>query len=314
MEECDTLIIAGSNFPYIEFLPKPGQAKCIQIDVDPARIGLRHPVDVGLAADCKTALSALVSLVDKKKNHDFLKKSQKRMESWFKLMEERGTRTDSPMKPQVVTYHLNKLLNEDAIVTSDSGTIATWTARYIDIRGDMMFSLSGSLATMANGVPYGIGAAIAYPGRQVVCIVGDGGMSMLMAELATLAKYRLNVKVIVIKNNVLGQIKWEQMVLDANPEFGVDLEPIDFVSVAKACGVGGFLLDKAENSESVLRQALNYPGPALVEAVVDPNEPPMPGKVKTEQAIHFAEALARGDKHAGKIIETVLKDKIREVV
>lgn len=314
MEECDTLIIAGSNFPYIEFLPKPGQAKCVQIDVDPARIGLRHPVDVGLAAECKAALNDLLPLVNKKKNHDFLNKSQKRMESWVKLMEERGTRADSPMKPQVVTYHLNKLLNDDAIVTSDSGTIATWAARYIDVRGDMMFSLSGSLATMANGVPYSIGAAIAYPGRQVICIIGDGGLSMLMAELATLAKYRLNVKVIVIKNNVLGQIKWEQMVLDANPEFGVDLEPIDFVGVAKACGVGGFLLDKAEDAESVLRKALNYPGPALVEAVVDPNEPPMPGKVKTEQAIHFAEALARGDKNAGKIIETVLKDKVREVV
>ncbi len=314
LEECDTLLIAGSNFPYIEFLPKPEQAKCVQIDVDPARIGLRYPADVGLASDCKAALASLLPLVNKKKNHDFLKKSQKRMESWHKLMDERGTRTDFPMKPQVATYHLNRLLNEDAIVTSDSGTIATWTARYVDIRGDMMFSLSGSLATMANGLPYGIGAAVAYPGRQVVCIVGDGGLSMLMAELATLAKYRLNVKVIVIKNNVLGQIKWEQMVLDANPEFGVDLEPIDFAGVAKSCGIGAFKLDRAEDAESVLRDALNYPGPALVEAVVDPNEPPMPGKITTEQAVHFAEALARGDKHAGKIIETVLKDKIREVV
>jgi pyruvate dehydrogenase (quinone) len=236
------------------------------------------------------------------------------MESWWKLMDERGTRTDSPMKPQVVTYHLNKMLSSDAIVTSDSGTIATWAARYIDIRGDMQFSLSGSLATMANGLPYCIGAAVAYPGRQVVCVVGDGGLSMLMAELATLAKYKLNVKVIVIKNNALGEIKWEQMVMNANPEFGVDLEPIDFAGVARSCGIGGFTLDKAENAEAVLQQTLNYPGPALVEAVVDPNEPPLPGKVKTEQAIHFAEALARGDKNAGKIIETILKDKVREVV
>jgi pyruvate dehydrogenase (quinone) len=313
LEECDTLIIAGSSFPYMEFLPKPGQAKCVQIDIDPARIGLRHAVDVGLASDCKTALTALLPLI-KKGKHDFLAKAQKRMESWNKLMEERGTRTDSPMKPQVVTHELNKLLDDNAIVSSDSGTIATWAARYIDIRGDMQFSLSGSLATMANGLPYSIGAAVAYPGRQVVCVVGDGGVSMLLAELATLAKYKLNVKVIVIKNNVLGEIKWEQMVLDANPEFGVDLEPIDFAGVARSCGIEGFTLDKAENASSVLRRALSVRGPALVEAVVDPNEPPMPGKITTEQALHFAEALARGDKHAGKIIETVFKDKVREVV
>jgi pyruvate dehydrogenase (quinone) len=314
MEECDTLIIAGSSFPYIEFLPKPGQAKCVQIDLDPARIGLRYPVEVGLAADCKTALEALLPMLEKKSGREFLTKSQKRMESWNKLMYERGTRTDMPMKPQVVTYQLNKLLADNAIVSSDSGTIATWSARYIDIRGDMQFSLSGLLASMANGLPYSIGAAVAYPGRQVVCVVGDGGLSMLMAELATLAKYRLNVKVIVIKNNALGQIKWEQMVLDANPEFGVELEPMDFAAIARACGIGGFRLERPQDAESVLREALSYPGPALVEAVVDPNEPPMPGKVKIQQAIHFAEALARGEKHASKIIATVLEDRVRETV
>ncbi|MBV9267330.1 MAG: pyruvate oxidase [Acidobacteriaceae bacterium] len=314
MEECDTLLIAGSNFPYMEFLPKPGQAKCVQIDIDPARIGLRYPADVGIGADCRTALAELLPRVAKKKDRDFLEKSQKRMESWNELMAERGTRKDSPMKPQVVTYHLNKLIADDAIVTSDSGTIATWAARYIEIRGDMMFSLSGSLATMANGVPYSIAAAIAYPGRQVICIIGDGGCSMLMPELATLAKYKLNVKVIVIKNNVLGQIKWEQIVQEANPEFGVDLEPIDFAGVARSCGIGAFHLEKAEDAESVLRDAINYSGPALVEAVVDPNEPPLPGKINTSQALGFAQGLAKGDKNAGKIIETVLKDKIREIL
>jgi len=314
LEECDTLIIAGSSFPYMEFLPKPGQAKCVQIDIDPARIGLRHPVDVALVADCKTALRALLPMLEKKTKLDFLAKAQKRMESWNKLMEERGKRTDMPMKPQVVTYQLNKLLADNAIVISDSGTIATWTARYIDMRGDMQFSLSGSLASMANGLPYSIGAAVAYPGRQVICIIGDGGLSMLMAELATLAKYRLNVKVIVIKNNVLGQIKWEQMVLDANPEYGVELEPIDFAAVAKACGIGAFRLESEQDASRVLREALRFPGPALVEAVVDANEPPMPGKVKTEQALHFAEALARGQKNAGKIVATVLKNQVREIV
>jgi pyruvate dehydrogenase (quinone) len=314
MEECDTLIIVGSSFPYIDFLPKPGQAKCVQIDVESTRIGLRYPADVGLVGDAATTLRELVPLLQPKKDRSFLETAQKRMESWNKLMEERGTRQDKPMKPQVVTYHLNKLLNNDSIVTADSGTIATWTARYIEIRDEMKFSLSGTLATMANGLPYSIGAAVGYPGRQVVCVVGDGGFTMLMGELATLVKYKLPVKVIIIKNNSLGQIKWEQMVLDANPEFGVDLEPIDFAKYAEACGAAGFTIDDPAKCEDTLRRALAYDGPAVVQAVVDPNEPPMPGKVKTQQAIHFAEAMLKGEKDRSEIIKTVVENKMREVI
>ena len=155
LKECDTFLIAGTNFPYMEFLPKPGQAKTVQIDLDPTRIGLRHPVDVGLVGDCRSILRALLPLIEHKKHRTFLEKSQKRMADWNDLMEKRGTRADKPMKPQVVTYHLNKLLDDDAIVCSDSGTIATWAARYIEMRDRMQFSLSGSLATMANGLPYG---------------------------------------------------------------------------------------------------------------------------------------------------------------
>jgi pyruvate dehydrogenase (quinone) len=236
------------------------------------------------------------------------------MKSWNRLMEERGTRRDMPMKPQVVTHTLNKLLRDDAIVSSDRGTIATWTARHVEIRGDMQFSLSGSLATMANGLPYSIGAAVAYPGRQVVCVVGDGGLTMLMGEIATLVKYKLQVTVIVIKNNVLGQIKWEQMILEGNPEYGVELQPIDFAKVAEACGARGFTLERPGDAERILRQALDTQGPAVVEAVVDPNEPPMPGKVTTEQALHFAKSLVRGQKDAIKIIKTIAEDQVREVV
>ncbi len=314
MEECDTLVMAGTSFPYLDFYPKPGKVKCIQIDIDPARLGLRYTVDVGLVGDCKGVLQALLPLIQQKEDHSFLEKSQRRMNSWNELMKERGTRTDTPMKPQVVTYQLNKLLADDAIVTADSGTIATWAARYIEIRGDMKFSLSGTLATMANGLPYSVGAAVAYPGRQVVCIVGDGGLSMLLAELATLAKYNLNVKVIVIKNDVLGMIKWEQMVLEGNPQFGVQLQPINFSCIARDCGIAGFRLEDPNQAEAVLREAMQTPGPALVEAVVDPNEPPLPGRVNTEQALHFAEALARGQKDAMKIIASVLEDKVREVI
>jgi pyruvate dehydrogenase (quinone) len=313
MEECDTLIMIGTSYPYIDFLPKPGQAKCVQIEIDPTRIGLRHQVDVGLLGDSKSILTLLLPLL-KKKDDKFLKKSQERMKDWFGLMEERGTRNDMPMKPQAVTHTLNKLLNDDAIVSSDSGTIATWTARYVDIRGTMQFSLSGSLATMANGLPYSIGAAVAYPGRQVVCVVGDGGLTMLMGEIATLVKYKLQVCVIVIKNNVLGQIKWEQMILEGNPEFGVELEPIDFAMVATACGAKGYTIERPQDAEQVLREALAHRGPTVVQAVVDPNEPPMPGKITTEQALKFAKSLVRGQKDAVGIIKTVLEDKIREVI
>jgi pyruvate dehydrogenase (quinone) len=314
MHECDTLIMAGTSFPYIEFLPKPDQAKVIQIDIDPTRIGLRAKADVGLVGDCADVLKLLVKFAPEKSDRSFLEKSQRRMESWTKLMEERGTRTDKPMKPQVVTYHLNRLLDRDAIVISDSGTIATWAARYIEIRDEMQFSLSGMLATMANGLPYGIGAAVAYPGRQVVCVVGDGGLTMLMGEIATLVKYKLPVKVIVIKNNELGQIKWEQMAMDGNPEFGIDLQPIDFALHAQACGATGLTLDDPNDAEEALRKLLAHPGPAVLQAVVDPNEPPLPGNITLEQSVHFAEALAKGDKNRWEIIKTIAENKVREVV
>jgi pyruvate dehydrogenase (quinone) len=314
LRECDTLIIAGSSFPYLEFYPKPGQATTIQIDIDPTRIGLRHPADIGLVGDCKPVIAALLPLLRRKVDRSFLKKAQQRMADWNRLMEERGTRSDMPMKPQVVTYELNKLLADDAIVSADSGTIATWAARYIEIRGDMQFSLSGSLATMGNSLPYSVGAAVAYPGRQVICIVGDGGFTMLMGELATLVKYNLNVKVLVIKNNVLGMIKWEQMAFEGNPQFGVELQPIDFAAFAVSVGAAGFTIERPADAAATLRQALDHQGPAVIQAVVDPNEPPMPGHISTDQSLKFAEALARGQKDAWAIVKTVMEDRVREVV
>jgi pyruvate dehydrogenase (quinone) len=314
MEECDTLIIVGSSFPYLDFYPKPNKAKCVQIDLDSTRIGLRYPADVGLVGESKAVLTALVPLLQRKQNRSFLETAQKRMEKWRQMMNEHGTRTDLPMKPQVVTYQLNRLLDNNAIISTDSGTIATWAARYIDIRGDMQFSLSGTLATMANGLPYSIGAAVAFPGRQIVCIVGDGGFTMLMGEMATLVKYKLPVKVIIIKNNSLGQIKWEQMVLDANPEFGVDLQPIDFAMYAQAVGAAGFSIHDPKDAESTLRRALEHDGPAVVEAVVDKNEPPLPGHIKLNQAVHFTEALLKGEKYAKEIVKTIAEDKVREII
>ncbi|MBV9125556.1 MAG: pyruvate oxidase [Planctomycetes bacterium] len=311
---CDTFLLLGTSFPYMEFFPKPGQAKGVQIDLDPARIGLRYPVEVGLVGDCKRILQALLPLIQRKKDRSFLEKAQKNMQEWRELLKERGTRPDKPMKPQVPAYHVNKFLKNDAIIVSDCGTVTTWAARYVDIKDQMMFSCTGMLATMANGLPYSVGAAVAYPGRQVVCFSGDGGFTMLMCELITLVKYQLPVKILITKNNLLGQIKWEQLIMEGNPSFGVDLQPIDFAAYARACGAGGFTLDDPAKAEEVLGQAFAHPGPAVVECVVDPNEPPMPGHATTDQAIHFAKALARGEKDRWAIIKEVLKDKVREVV
>jgi pyruvate dehydrogenase (quinone) len=229
-------------------------------------------------------------------------------------MEERGTRKDVPMKPQVVAHELNKLLADDAIVATDSGTITTWAARHIDMRGEMMFSVSGTLASMACAVPYALAAAVAYPGRQVIAFIGDGGFSMLLCELATAVKYGLDIKIIVIRNNTLGQIKWEQMVFLGNPEYGCELQPIDFAAVARGFGVAGFTIEDPADCGDTLRQALAHPGPAVVDAIVDPHEPPMPPKVTVDQATKLATSLARGTPDALKIARTIIGDRIREII
>jgi len=229
-------------------------------------------------------------------------------------MEEQGTRPDKPMKPQVVAWELGKRLREDAIVSCDSGTIATWWARQIPVKRGQMHSLSGTLASMANGLSYAIAAQVAYPERQCVAFIGDGGFSMLMAEFATAVKYNLPIKVFIIKNNTLGQIKWEQMVFLGNPEYGVELHPIDFSLFAKACGGTGLTVDDPADCGTVVEQALNTPGPVIVEAVVDPFEPPMPPKVSPEQALKFAKSLVKGQPKRMKIAATIAEDVVREMI
>ena len=314
MEDCDTLLIVGSSFPYIEFMPRPGQAKGVQIELDPQRIGLRFPFDVGLVGDSRNTLRELIPLLRRKQDRSFLQAAQAGMKDWWKVMEQRGTRRDKPMKPQVVAWELGKRLSDDAIVSCDSGTIATWWARQVPVKRGQMHTLSGTLATMAPGLPYTIAAQVAYPQRQCVAFVGDGGFSMLMADFVTAVKYKLPIKVVIIKNNTLGQIKWEQMVFLGNPEFGVDLHPIDFAEFAHACGGIGFTAEDPNDCGHTMEQFLNAPGPAILQAVVDPLEPPLPPKVKAEQALHFAESLARGEPNRKKIALTALSDKVRELI
>jgi pyruvate dehydrogenase (quinone)/pyruvate oxidase len=314
LEGCDTLLIIGSSFPYIEYYPKPDQAKGVQIELDPKRVGLRYPVDAALVGDSARVLQALLPRLEYHQDRSFLEAAQKGMQAWRELMHERGTRADTPMKPQVVAHELNKLIADDAIVATDSGTVTTWIARHVEMRGNMMFSCSGNLATMACALPYANAAALAYPGRQVICFIGDGGMSMLLGELATTVKYRLDVKTIVLSNNTLGQIKWEQMVFLGNPEYGCDLQPIDFAVVAKGFGIKGLTVEDPANCADVLREALAAPGPVLVNAVVDPHEPPMPPKAELAQAARLAQSLASGTPNASRIALTVASNTIRELV
>jgi len=314
LQDCDTLLMVGTSFPYIEFMPKPGQARGIQIELDPKRIALRYPVEVGLVGDSRNTLRELIPLLKRKESRKFLQAAQAGMKDWSELMEKRATRQDKPMKPQVVARELGKRLRDDAIVSCDSGTITTWWARHIPVRRGQMHSLSGNLATMACGLPYAIAAQIAFPNRQCVAFVGDGGFSMLMADFVTAVKYKLPIKVVIIKNNTLGQIKWEQMVFLGNPEYGVDLHPIDFAAFAHACGGIGFTVDDPADCGQAMEEFLAAPGPAVLQAVVDRFEPPMPAKVKAEQALHFAESLARGEPNTKKIALTAISDRIRELI
>jgi pyruvate dehydrogenase (quinone) len=166
LEDCDALLIVGSAFPYIEYYPKPGEAQIVQIELDPERIGLRCPVDVALVGDSRAVLEALLPKLTHREDRGFLEKTQKAVADWKELMRDRGTRQDRPMKPEVVAFELNKLLADDAIVATDSGTVTTWIARHMVLREGQMFSCSGNLATMACGLPYAVAAAVAFPSAR----------------------------------------------------------------------------------------------------------------------------------------------------
>ncbi len=309
--KADAILIVGSTMPYIEFLPKPDQAVGVQIDDKPERIGLRFPVDIGLVGDVRATLRVLLEILPHNPNRAFLEQARQGMKEWWELMEERGTRTAKPMHPQVVTWNLEQVLADDAIICGDSGTVTTWIAR-MKLRANQRFSFSGTLCSMAAALPYAIGAQTAFPNREVVAFTGDGSLSMMMGDLVTLCRHQLPVKVIVIKNNTLGLIKWEQMIYLGNPEYGVDLAPIDFVKVAEACGAVGFRIEDPTQCREQLRAAFATKGPVVVEAMVQPHEPPMPPKITKDQAKKLATALARGEVNRKPIGLQIGRDLIDE--
>jgi pyruvate dehydrogenase (quinone)/pyruvate oxidase len=312
MSEADTLLMIGTSFPYIDYLPKPGQAKGIQIDIKADKIGLRYPVEVGIVGDSRLTLGALLPMLRQKENLDFLKIKQQAMKNWVSLLNERSSRTDKPIKPQVIAAAVSAELRDDAIVSVDSGTITTWAARYINIRKGMKFSISGTLASMACGLPYAIAAQIAFPERQSVAFVGDGGFTMLMGEFATAVQYNLPIKVVIIKNDILGMIRWEQMAFLGNPEFGVEFTPIDYAKFAEACGGRGYSIKEPNDISSIMHKAMSDKKPTIIEAYVDPFDPPMPPKVEMVFVTKLAESLARGQPYAKRIGLTLFRNQVHE--
>lgn len=294
LAECDTLLIVGSSFPYIEYYPKPGQARCVQIDNDARRIGLRYPVEAPLVGDAGACLRALKERLQRKSDRGFLDQAQAWKKEWLDALAAGAKYPGKPMKPQRVVHELDRRLAEDAIICCDSGHNTGLSAQYLMVRGRQQFHVSGTLASMGCGVPYAIAAAIAHPGRQVVAVVGDGGLSMSLAELATAARYRLPIKVVVLNNGVLGQIKWEQMLFLGNPEFACELAPIDFARAAAAMGMKGLRTDDPDQIAALLDEAFAHDGPVLIDAVVDPNEPMLPPKRREEYMKHLYAAFATG--------------------
>jgi pyruvate dehydrogenase (quinone)/pyruvate oxidase len=314
VDDIDTLLMLGTNFPYTKHLPDPGRVKVIQVEWDPTRAGNRLPTDVPLIGDVAATLEALQPRLRRRQDREHLQKYQAQMNEWRSRMAALESTERDPIVPQYLVKVLNDQATDDAVMTCDSGTIATWAARHWHIRGNREFYLSGNLATMAPGLPYAIGIQHANPDRQVIAYIGDGGFAMLMAEFNTACRYGLPVKVIINNNNSLGQILWEQMVL-GYPEHGVRFgnpEP-DYAAWARAAGGHGVHVAKSHELPDAIATALATDGPALVDVAVDPNEPPMPGKVTYEQASKFARAFLHGQPHKAAIATTLFKDRIQQL-
>ena len=245
MKNCDAVFIVGSTMPWFEYYPKSGQARGVQIDMKSDRIGLRYPVEIGLVGDAKATLAALIPLLQRQSDRGFLQEAQGRMATWNWLLGEIETTSRAPLRPQMVIKAISDLMADDAVISLDCGANTHFAARNLMLRPGQRLTGTGMMASMAPGLPFAIAGQLAYPGRQSVAIVGDGGFAMLMAEMTTAVQHNLPVKIIVLKNNSLAEVKFEQIEL-GNPSFGCDLSPIDFVAFARACGAEGYRCERPE--------------------------------------------------------------------
>ena len=315
MMECDTLLMVGSSFPYSEFLPKEGQARGVQIDIDGRMLSLRYPMEVNLTGDSAETLRALVPLLQRKSDRSWREKVEKGMADWWKLMDERAAVPAKPINPQLVFTELSKRLPDRAILSSDSGSAANWFARDIKIREGMMASLSGNLATMGPGVPYAIAAKFAFPERPVFALVGDGAMQMNgINELITIAKYWKEWRdprfyVLVLNNRDLNQVTWELRAMAGSPNIPSTqtLPDFSYAHYAEQLGLNCIRIDTAAGVGAAWETALKSDRPVVVEAMVDPDVPPLPPHITLEQAKSFTSALLKGDPEARGIMEQAFR-------
>jgi pyruvate dehydrogenase (quinone) len=315
MNECDTLLMIGSGFPYAEFLPKEGAARGVQIDIEPEMLSLRYPMEVSLIGDAAETLRALLPLIETKTDRSWRTTVEGWVADWWKMLEARAMESAEPINPQRVVWELSSRLPDRAIVTSDSGSCANWYARDLKIRRDMMCSLSGGLASMGAAVPYAIAAKFAHPERPVIALVGDGAMQMNnMAELITVAKYWKRWGdprwvCCVFNNEDLTQVTWEQRVLAGDPKFDAS-QNVPFVHYAKFAeliGLKGIFVDDPKRLGPAWEEALASDRPVVLDVKTDPNVPPIPSQLSTEQAVKFAKSLIRGDPNERSVILNTAK-------
>jgi pyruvate dehydrogenase (quinone) len=318
MMECDTLLMVGSSFPYSEFLPKEGQARAVQIDIDGRMLGLRYPTEINLQGDSRKTLQALIPLLKRKEDRSWRQQIEKEVERWWKIVEARAMNSANPINPQRVFRELSQQLPNDCILTADSGSTASWFARDIKIRKGMMASLSGNLATMCPGIPYAIAAKFAYPHRMPVALVGDGAMQMLgINGMITIAKYWKQWSdprfvILVLNNNDLNMVSWEQRIMQGDPKFEASQHVPDFnyASFAQMLGLGGIRVETPDQIVPAIEQAMQARQPVLLDVIADPNVPPLPPHISFKQANAFVAAIMKGDVDADEIIKQTYKEVI----
>ena len=318
MDGCDTLLMIGTGFPWAEFLPKTGQARAVQIDIDPTMLGIRYPTEVNLEGDAAETLRALLPLLEQKAQGGAWRAHiEAGMRDWWTLMDERAHAPADPVNPQRVAWELSPRLPANVIVTSDSGSCANWYARDLKVRAGMMMSLSGGLASMGAAVPYAIGAKFAHPERPVIALVGDGAMQMNnMAELITVAKYWRkwsNPQWIccVWVNDDLNQVTWEQRVMEGFPklESTQDIPDLRYDRFAELIGLKGIYVDDPERMGAAWDEALAATMPVIINVRTDPDVPPLPPHIGFEQAKQFMHTLQQGDPDQAHL----LKDAVAQI-
>ncbi|HET7825052.1 MAG TPA: thiamine pyrophosphate-requiring protein [Anaeromyxobacter sp.] len=318
MSDCDTLLMVGSNFPYPEFLPKEGQARGVQIDLDGRLLSLRYPMELALVGDARETLAALAPLLRRKEDRSWRERIEGEVARWWKVLEARARKPANPVNPQLLYWELSSRLPDGAILAADSGTSANWFARDLKIRRGMRASLSGNLATMGPGVPYAIAAKFAYPDRVAFALVGDGAMQMNgNEELITAAKYYGRWKdprlvVLVLNNRDLNMVTWEQRAMAGDPKVvaSQDLPDFPYARYAESIGLRGVRVERPEQIGPAWDAALASDRPCVVEAITDPEVPPLPPHITVEQARSLMSAMLRGDPGRGAIIRQAYRDLI----